>query len=214
MKNIIFLTGHYGSGKSEVAINLSLLNKVDYLIDLDIINPYFRTRELEQICSSNEIKLISSSIKDGLGSDLPYISKEIYIPFITNKKAVYDLGGDPVGAKLIKQFSELDFKNVHIFLVINVFREETSDCNKIIKLIKDIENCTNRKITGLINNSNLLRKTSYEDILYGQKVIDEVSESTNLKIMYTSINKNLLNQKTVFKGKIIPLNLFLRKEWM
>lgn len=214
MKNIIFLTGHYGSGKSEVAINLSLLNKVDYLIDLDIINPYFRTRELEQICSSNEIKLISSSIKDGLGSDLPYISKEIYIPFITNKKAVYDLGGDPVGAKLINQFSEFDFKNVHIFLVINVFREETSDCNKIIKLIKDIENCTNRKITGLINNSNLLRKTSYEDILYGQKVIDEVSESTNLKIMYTSINKNLLNQKTVFKGKIIPLNLFLRKEWM
>ncbi|NLD26414.1 MAG: ATP-binding protein [Acholeplasmataceae bacterium] len=216
MKRMTFITGHYGSGKSEFSVNLALTKKIHMLIDLDIVNPYFRSRELEKLLSENNVQLVASSVKDSLGSDLPYIAKEAFIPFHKNYvTSVFDLGGDPVGARVLRQFSEFyDEREADLLLCINVYREKTADPEGIISTIREIEESSGQKITGLINNSNFLRDTTYEDLLYGEKVIKKVTESTGLEIMYTGVYEDIIKLCGPLAGEILALKLYLRKKWL
>ncbi len=215
MKNIVFLTGYYGSGKSELAVNLAIKNKVDYVIDLDIINPYFRTREQETLLQKHNIQTISSDLDYKVHIDLPFISKKVFKPFQNkNIRAIYDLGGNDQGAKLLRQFDDYHSVDVDLFIVINVFRQESDSADKIIQLINKIEGMGGFKVTGLINNSNLLRETTIEDIFYGENIIKEVSLKTNLPILYTAVWENLYADNLVFQGEILKLKLYFRKDWL
>lgn len=215
MKNITFLTGYYGSGKSELAINLALKYKVDYVVDLDVINPYFRTREQEKIFKENDIEVISSDLDYKMHIDMPYISQRVYIPFNNqSKRAIYDLGGNDIGAKLLRQFEDYNDVEIDLFLVVNVYREESNTKDKIIELINNIEGKGGFKVTGLINNSNLLKETTIEDISYGENIIKEVSDYTKLPIVYTAVWEKLYSDNLKFLGKIIKLKLYFRKDWL
>jgi hypothetical protein len=215
MKNITFLTGYYGSGKSELAINLAIKERVDYVVDLDVVNPYFRTREQEKIFNEYGIEVISSDLDYKMHVDMPYISARVFIPFHNNtKRAIYDLGGNDVGAKLLRQFEDYNDTDIDLYLVINVYREESNTKEKIIQLINKIEGTGGFKVTGLINNSNLLRETTLEDILYGEEIIKQVSKETNLKIVYTAVWENLFADNLVFQGEILKLKLYFRKNWL
>ncbi|MGD9887023.1 MAG: ATP-binding protein [Bacilli bacterium] len=216
MKRITFIAGHYGSGKSEFSLNLAIQKKVSMLVDLDIVNPYFRSRELETLLNENHVRMISSTLKKALGSDLPFISSQAFVPF-TNPQitAILDLGGDGVGAKLMHQFSDfLTKEETDLLLCINVFREETENELKIMKMINQIEGSCGYKVTGLINNSNFLRETVFEDVLKGQMIIQEVSKKTNLPIIYTGIYDQVIHQPSLLLGEIILLKLYLRKNWL
>ncbi|MCF7923598.1 MAG: ATP-binding protein [Candidatus Izimaplasma sp.] len=215
MKRITFLTGYYGSGKTEIAINLAIQKKVDYVVDLDIINPYFRSRELEEYLNENGIDIISSDMSSKMHLDMPYISKRIYQPINnTNKRAIYDLGGNDQGAKLLRQFDDYHDEEYDLLLVVNIFRTETDNAEKIIQLINKIEGISGFKVTGLINNSNLLKDTTLEDVLAGEKVLNIVSELLGLEILYTSIWKDVTNDENlVFSGEALKLNLYFRKNW-
>jgi len=215
MKNITFLTGYYGSGKSELAVNLAIKEKVDYVVDLDIINPYFRTREQESLLKEYGIETISSDLDYKIHIDMPYISKRIFIPFNNKgKKAIYDLGGNDQGAKLLRQFDNYHEADIDLYLVVNVYRDESSSVEKIIQLINKIEGMSSFKITGLINNSNLLRETTIEDIFYGEKIIKEVSKIKKLPIIYTAIWENINADNLVFQGETLKLKLYFRKNWL
>ncbi len=211
MKNITFIVGHYGSGKSEFSINYAINKGIEMIIDLDVVNPYFRSREVEQLLNENKIELAASPLEKSSGSDLPFVSSKMYFPFYKEIKAVYDLGGNDVGAKLLRQFSEL-VKDYDMFLVINIFREETETKEKIIKMINQIEGSSGLSVTGLINNTNLLRDTTKEDVLLGEQLVKEVSKELNLPIVFTSVKEDLANNK--FEGEVMPLKLYLRKEWL
>src|SRR5690554_1829050 len=162
MKRITIITGHYGSGKSEFSVNLALAKQVDYLVDLDIVNPYFRSREVASMLEDHHIKVVSSTLSNSLGSDLPYISKESFTPFYdTSKTAIYDLGGDDVGARLLRQYKQIiQTDDVLLLFCINVFREQTSTLASILNMMQRIESSGGVKIGGLINNSNFLRETT------------------------------------------------------
>jgi len=215
MKNITFLTGYYGSGKSELAINLALKEHPDYVIDLDIINPYFRTREQEELLSKNGIEVISSDLDYKVHIDMPYISKRVFLPFHNSeKKAIYDLGGNDVGAKLLRQFDDYNDMDVDLYLVINVYRTETDSSEKILQLINKIEGMGGFKVTGLINNSNLLRETTLADIEYGEKIILEVAEKKQLPIVYTAVWENIYADNLAFQGEVLKLKLYFRKNWL
>ena len=214
MKRITFICGHYGSGKSEVATNLAIKKQVKMIFDLDIVNPYFRSRELEDLFNEHHIKIISSTLKDTTSSDLPFISHEIMQPFhAPNLSAIYDLGGNGVGARMLRQFSEVINEEVDLLIVININRMETSNVELIIKMIDSIEASSGVKVTGLINNTNLLRETTVEDILKGEKVIKEVGRIRNLDILYTGVYKNI-NTDIKFCGERLDLQLYLRKSWL
>jgi hypothetical protein len=216
MKRITFVAGHYGSGKSEFSVNLAIQKKVSMLIDLDIVNPYFRSRELETLLNENNVKMISSPLEKALGSDLPYISSQVFQPFLDpSQSAILDLGGDGVGARLMRQFFDyIRIEETDLLLCINVFREETESAEKIIAMIRQIENSSGLKITGLINNSNFIRETTIQDVLKGQSIIRKVAQSQNLPIVYTGIYDKLSQSGEKLEGELILLKLYLRKEWL
>ena len=215
MKNITFLTGYYGSGKTEIAVNLAIQKKFDMVVDLDIINPYFRSRELEEELKEYGIQTISSDLDYKSHIDLPYISKKIFIPFHNQKiKAVFDLGGNDLGAKLLRQFKDYTDRDVDLFIVVNIFRQETSNATKIIELINKIEGMGGFLVTGLINNTNLLKETTLSDILEGQNILKEVSLKTGLEVKYTSIWEGFDFDTSEILGEVIKIKLFHRKDWI
>ncbi|MGM0495809.1 MAG: ATP-binding protein [Bacillota bacterium] len=215
MKRITFLTGYYGSGKTELAINLAIQNQVDFVVDLDIINPYFRSRELEELLNEKGIEIISSDMDSKMHLDMPFISKKIYQPINnTTKRAVYDLGGNDQGAKLLRQFDDYHDEEYDLLLVVNIFRTETDNADKIIQLINKIEGISGFKVTGLINNSNLLKDTTIDDVLQGEKVLQTVSKKLGLDIIFTSIWEDIvIDDNLNVSGEALKLKLYFRKNW-
>ncbi len=218
MRRITIISGHYGSGKSEISANLAIQKKIDYLIDLDIINPYFRTRSLDVLFEENNIHLVESTVKGMLGSDLPYVSGEGVVPFVNpDITAIYDLGGTENGVKVLIQFLDRvkDINEIDFLCTINVFRPETSDVKSILQTISMYEAVTQLKITGLINNTNLINETSEEDIVRGEEIIKEVSKKLNIPILYTVIEEEHDKEyKYKFLGERLVLTRYVAKRWL
>lgn len=216
MKRITIIGGHYGSGKSEISVHLAIKHHVDYLVDLDIINPYFRSRALSEMLNQKGINMVESTIKNKLNSDMPYVSGEGKIPFINeNVTAIYDLGGTENGVRVLIQFLDhvKNIDEIDFLVVVNTFRPETADAKKIIQTLKMYEAEAQLKVTGLINNTNLMKETTVEDIKQGEKIISEVSKQLNLPIKYTVVEESL-DIKYQFKGEEIRLDRLVAKKWL
>ena len=179
MKRITVITGHYGSGKSEIAINLAISHSLDMLVDLDVVNPYFRSRSAHEVLTQRGIELVGSTLKASSGSDLPYISGKAKIPFVNKEtSAIYDLAGSVAGAKVMMQFTDYAQKEDYdMFLAVNVYRPETATKEAILNTVALIEGASQMKITGLINNANLMNETEESTLLHGQEVLKTVSEA-------------------------------------
>lgn len=214
------ITGHYGSGKTEFAVNyavkLAEANKKVAIADLDVVNPYFRSREKEELLAELGIRVIGSSIK-GSGSDLPAISGEVLTPLQDETfEAVLDVGGDSVGARALGRYHEY-FKEgkYDMLFIINANRSETQTKEKTIAYLKDIEAQSRAKVTGLVNNTHLLKSTTVEDVLRGQKLCKEVSKELNIPIKYISCIENVAKElPQEIEGEIFPIKMYMREDWM
>lgn len=217
MKRITILAGHYGSGKSEISVNLALKNKIDYIVDLDIINPYFRSRALHELFEEKGIHLVESTVKGMLNSDMPYVSGEGAVPFVNKDiTAIYDLGGTENGAKVLIQFSDriTDIENIDFLACINIFRPETATPELILQTITMLEAQTQLKITGLINNTNLMDLTTEDDVIQGEQIISEVAEKLKVPIVYTVIEENKKDFNYDFKGERLVLSRYVARKWL
>lgn len=223
-KRVRIISGHYGSGKTEFAVNyitnLKKLSKNKVAIsDMDIVNVYFRSREKKDELIKQGIEVFDSSI--GSSADLPAIPKEMLVPFVDKEyDYVVDLGGNDVGTIVLRRFREhIDISEVDFFMVVNVFRPDTQTVDAIIEQKERLEITSGFKITGFINNTNLVRETSAEDLLYGDKLLKEASEKTGVPIKYTSYVKEVVKDMTPeiiskLSGDVIPLKYYMREVWM
>ena len=220
-KRIRIMIGHYGSGKSEFAMNyvVKLRDEVDgkvALSDLDIVNVYFRTREKKNFLKSLNILPIYSSI-DAPTLDLPAISAEIATP-INDKlyNYVMDVGGDNVGARVIGRFNHLlNEGDYDMFCIVNGIREQTQTANQVINHLKSIEKASGLKVTGLVNNTHLIKLTTVEDILKGQELVTEVSRLCNIPIRYVACLESIVDELPKdLEGEIFPIKLYMRENWM
>lgn len=217
---IIIICGHYGSGKTEFAINYSLLLKASQdkvaIADIDIVNPYFRSREKAKFLRERGIKVISSSI-EGTALDIPAISGEVGTLIVGNEwNLVLDVGGDDVGARALAPYSKnIKSSDYDMFFVVNAYRPETQNAADAISYLKNIEETTKLKVTGLINNTHMMRNTKIEDVLFGQKICEEISKKTNIPIKYIScieeVEKQLPHE---LKDISITTSLIMREDWM
>ena len=212
-KRITLLCGHYGSGKTNVAINMAFLLKECYnnvaIADLDIVNPYFRTKDSREELEQNGIKLICSEYA-GTNVDIPALPAEIY-SLTDNKdiKAIIDVGGDDRGALALGRISPaiLEENDYECLLVINKFRPLTPDAESTVEVMREIEIAGKIKFTGIVNNSNLGEETTADDVLSSVSYANEVAAVTGLPIKCTSVSNKLYNE---LKGKIdnlLPLSL-------
>ncbi|SRR6056297_442164 len=220
-KNLTIIVGHYGSGKTEFAVNYAIKSKKDYekinLIDLDIINPYFRSRERKKELKESNIKVIGSSIKNK-NLDLPSLSPGINGAINENtSKTIIDAGGDPIGAKaLSRYYKQIRRKDYDMFLVVNANRPETQTVEAVIDYYNKIQGASRLMITGFINNTHMLKETTKEDVYRGKQLVEEVSEKLNIPIRYHSAIKKIadeINSQTN-ELKIFPLHLYMREDWM
>lgn len=212
-KRINIFTGHFGSGKTEVAVNyafkLSNENNKTAIVDLDIVNPYFRTADARADLEEKGIKVVSS-IYANTNVDVPALPAEISTYFEDKSyKVVLDIGGDDLGAKAISRYKdEILSDDFGMFFVINTKRPWTNTVDKIKEMIRLIEETAGIKTTGLVNNTNLLQQTTSEDILEGHRLIEKVSKDLNIPFAFISGPSNSISEKVKKLG--LPI-LYLEK---
>ncbi len=212
-KRITLLCGHYGSGKTNVAINMAYDLKEEsnrvLIADLDIVNPYFRTKDSAKELADKGIELIASEYA-GTNVDIPALPQQMYT--ITHDKtvrAIIDVGGDDRGALALGRIAPaiLEENDYECLLVINKFRPLTPDASSTVEVMREIEAAGKISFTGLVNNSNLGVETTADDVMGSLEYAEEISKITGLPIKCTTVNDMLYNE---LKGKIenlFPLSL-------
>lgn len=219
-KRLRFIIGHYGSGKTEFSINyavkLAEIGKKVALADLDVVNLYFRSREKRELLEKLGVKVIASSI-DASAVDIPAISAEIVTPMQdTSYEGVIDVGGDPAGARTLGRYNEYFVEGKYdMFFVLNANRPETQTVDKAIEYLRKIEDTARAKVTGIVNNTHMLKNTTVEDVLKGQSLAKKVSERTNIPIKYISVIEDVAKElPDDLEGEIFPMTLYMREDWM
>jgi DhnA family fructose-bisphosphate aldolase class Ia len=194
--NIYIITGHYGVGKTNVCVNMAMtLSTVDHakvsVIDLDTVNPYFRTADFESLFGEHDIKLISSVYANS-NLDTPAITFgiESIIKNSTNPKdsLIVDVGGDDTGAMALGQFAEMLSsygENLKMFYVVNSYRYLTADPKDSLNLMRSIESASRLKHTGIINNSNLGVETTLTTVESSRPFAEILSKESGLPVVAT-----------------------------
>ena len=219
-KRIRVIVGHYGSGKTEFSVNYAIKlaeqGKKTALVDLDIANPYFRSRERQELLEEKGVLVFSNTFGFDITADLPAITARIKGPLEDFKCAtVVDAGGDNSGARILIQFEKYFTKpDCDMFCVINGNRPETKTVEGAYNHISMIQKETGIKITGLINNTHLLKETKVEDVLNGYQLCLTLSKTLNIPIKYNCCFNELLDQlkdqtKNFKNFTIFAMNLYM-----
>lgn len=219
-KRIRIIIGHYGSGKTEFSINYALeLNKQGKKVaiaDLDVVNVYFRSREKAELLEEKGIKVIGASIK-GNALDLPAISGEVLTPLQDKSyDTILDVGGDPAGARALGRYHEYFIEGDYdMFFVLNANRPDTGTVEAALQYVRQIEDTSRAKVTGIINNTHMLKSTTIDDIINGYQLALELSELTGIPLKYNIVLEELapLLPKDMV-GEVFPIELYMREEWM
>lgn len=212
-KRVTLFAGHYGSGKTNIAVNYALALKNENenvtIADLDIVNPYFRTKDSAAELDKAGIKLISSEFANS-NVDFPALPQEMYR--VTDDReffAVLDIGGDDRGAYALGRYAPaiLEENNYEMLLVINKYRPLTSDANSVIEVMREIEQAGGIKFTGIVNNSNLGEETTARTVLDSVEYANEVSSLCGLEIKMTAVEYRLYEELVSKVDNLFPLHL-------
>lgn len=219
--NCYIIAGHYGSGKTELADNLAVYfsnqNKKTVIADLDIVNPYFRTRECEQELAQYGIEVVSSNFSRSPYEDTPGLAPELASCFFrTDRINVIDVGGDPAGARILRRYNQYMPEHYEMWMVVNRNRYYTGTAVAALEYLQDIENASGLKFTGLINNTHSCEETTTEDIKAGNEMIEELSRITRLPVVAYCYPETLeeIPKTLELKGDAMPLRLMHRPGWM
>ena len=197
LTGIVVVVGSYGSGKTEVSINLAVHRKragVDVRIaDLDLVNPYFRTREAKGPLSEMGIEVVLPP-DQYLHADLPILS-----PLVAGmirqpaELTLLDVGGDDAGATILATLEDA-FKNrlIRVLQVVNPLRPFTETFEGCLKVRKEIEQAAKLAVDGIIGNANLIDETSADDIYDGYEFVYGLSEQSGLALEFITVARELL----------------------
>jgi signal recognition particle receptor subunit beta len=220
-KRITLLFGHYGSGKTFVAVNYALwLNrnkKPVTIYDLDIVNPYFRTIDAKKTLDEHGIELVVSPFAE-TNVDIPAMNASSYkMVDDLSRYAVVDVGGDDRGALALGRFCEkiVYEDNFDALWVLNKFRPETRDVEGALSIMREISIASKIPFTGIVNNSNLGDLTTKEVILEGLDFSKEVSSITGIPLKFTSVREDLVTKELEEQiGKILPVKPIKYGNWL
>ncbi len=220
LEGVVVVVGNYGSGKTETAVNLALNRKesgLDVCIaDLDLVNPYFRTREARTMLMKSGIEVILPDEKY-MNADLPILSPAVAGMIKSSSDiAILDAGGDDVGVMVIAALQDaLRERNIAMIQVINPFRPFTENVKGCIKVKEEIEASSKLKVTGVVSNANLIDETTPETIYKGYELIRELSKETGLKVEFVTADIDILPKLDldVFNCPVLPIKRYLVPPW-
>ena len=218
-KRITLFAGHYGSGKTNLAVNYALLLRKRCenvaVVDLDIVNPYFRSKDSEERLSREGVRMISSAYAN-TNVDVPAMTPEVNRIFDEkNLWSVLDVGGDDRGAYALGRYAQrLEAEpSREILLVINQYRPLTEDAADAETIMREIEQAGHVPFTGIVNNSNLGYETTAETVLRSDDYARELSQRTGLPLIFTSARQDLVPALTGKIGPLFPLEIMTKPGW-
>jgi len=222
--NICFIVGHYGSGKTEFALNYALKlrrsGRETAIADLDIVNPYFRSREKAALLQKEGIRVVSNNLDNEWRIDLPALSSELESFFIDSGRAnVIDVGGDAVGARVLARFHDhIAEGSYDMWLVVNANRFGSRTAEQNLPFARTIMAESGLRLTGVVSDTHMLCETMMEDILRGGEVVGEVCRQLGLPCVYTVCPESLLaeceQQREKLPGELFPIQLYMRPDYL
>ena len=184
------------------------------LADMDIVNPYFRSYEQAKRLEDAGIRVIVTSC--GGIADIPAINPEVMSIFQQEKwTGVLDIGGDPIGARVLARFAhQLNPSDFDLLFVLNANRPETKDVESALQYMQGIEAECRQKVTGIVNNTHLCGETTAEEILKGAKLAQELSERTSLPVIHHAVQRKFVEQvQDKLSEPVLPMNIYMKKPW-
>lgn len=212
-KRLTLFAGHYGSGKTNIAVNYALHlakeGKPVCIADLDIVNPYFRTADSRQELESAGVELISPQFANS-NVDLPALPAQAY-KLVQDKRCygIMDIGGDDRGAYALGRYvpymkQEKDYRMVY---VANCYRPLTRTAAEALEVMQEIEAACGLAFTDIVNNSNLASETDVQAVLNSRDYIQELSELSSLPVFMTTVRADLAEALREHIPNILPLRL-------
>ena len=218
MKRMQIITGHYGSGKTEYAVNLAMdmAEKMENVVlaDLDIVNPYFRSYEQTKMLEDAGVRVIVTSC--GGVADIPALNPAVMSVFQDQKwNGVLDIGGDPIGARVLARFAhQIHEDEYDLLFVLNANRPETRDVECALQYMRGIEAECRLKVTGIVNNTHLCAETTAEEIIKGAALARALSEKTGLPVVHHAVQKKFVEAvQDQLTEPVLPMNIYMRKPW-
>lgn len=207
--------GHYGSGKTEFAVNYALKLKESgakvTIADLDIVNPYFRTNDAREMLEEHGISVLASPYA-GSNVDIPALPANILSLFDDqSSEVVLDVGGDEDGAVVLGRFHrQFENQGYEMLFVVNAFRPLTKDAASVSEVLREVEAASRLSVTGLVNNSNLQHLTTTHDVLAGQRVAEEAAKLHHIPVSYIAGTQEVLDGLgEEYREKLFPIHRYL-----
>ena len=215
----ILICGHYGCGKTNLALNLA----ADFsskgmrvtLVDLDIVNPYFRSSDFKSAIDKMNVRLIAPAFAHS-NVDLPSLPTEMYSIFDDNSdKVIIDVGGDDQGAVALGRFSNKikATENYCMVYVVNKFRPLSATGKDALEILSEIEAASRIKADAIINNSHLMAETTAEDIISSVDYARQISDALSIPVIATTVPKALYNETANSVDNLYAIDIYVKPPW-
>ena len=213
---LTIVTGHYGTGKTEFSVNLALALAAEgartALADLDIVNPYFRSRERRELLEGAGVRLIAAS-QALADADVPALPAELHAVLEDRSvRGVLDIGGDPSGARVLARYRPRILKeDYQLLCIVNAARPEVRTAERSAEYLRAIEAVAGLRCTGLVNNTHLCGETAPEDIREGAALAEEVSQITGIPVVCHTAERRF--QDRLRDLPLFPMEIRMKKPW-
>lgn len=213
---LTLVTGHYGTGKTEFSVNLALALAGEgarvALADLDIVNPYFRSRERRELLEAAGVRLVATS-QALADADVPALPAELHAVLEDRTvRGVLDIGGDPSGARVLRRYRPRILKeDYQLLYVVNAARPEVRTAERSVEYLRGIEAVTGLSCSGLVNNTHLCNETSPETVREGALLAGEVSRMTGIPVVCHAAEARFQNPLRDLDP--FPIEIRMKKPW-
>ena len=212
-KRVTLFAGHYGSGKTNIAVNFALRlageGKAVTLADMDIVNPYYRSKDSAQELEAAGVKVIASAYAN-TNVDVPALPQEMYsVTEDTSRYAVLDVGGDDRGALALGRYAPAILKenDYHMIYVFNASRPLSRTAEMALEIMGEIEVAGGIPFTAIVNNTNLGRDTDWETVVASRQEAEKLSKISGLPLLFTAVEEGVLPINERGNETYFPLKL-------
>jgi hypothetical protein len=196
---VTLLVGHFGSGKTEIALNgaleLAAGGESVTLADLDVVKPYFRSRSARQLLAESGVELIAPA-GECVHADLPIIVPQVRTALRDRSgRTIMDVGGDDTGARVLGSLSDvIPIDETDCLVVLNFRRPSTRNADEAVAMVRQIEAVSRVPVTGLVSNTHLLRETTPQVVLAGHRMAQQAARDLGLPVVAVTACEELYDE--------------------
>lgn len=216
-RRVTVVCGHYGTGKTNLSINLALdcarHGEDVTLVDLDVVNPYFRSADYAGVLTENGVRVVGPNFAN-TNLDTPSLPGAVRNVIAEGSRVIVDVGGDDAGATALGVYSRtLADADPDVIYVVNRYRSMTTHAEEAVQILREIEATSHLRATCVANNSHLKQDTSEDTVLDSMGFAEEVASASGLPLRFTtaprSLDFSILNKIP----NIYPVDVLVRAPW-